>query len=77
MAKVRKAEAFDAASYVNHILKCTKEKPIPRTWKSKRLPAFLIKELMEKEEQKRIKIKQEKLEMEELKKIKNNYVPKF
>ena len=77
MAKVRMFEAFDAEKYVKDILQRTKEKPIPKTWKSKRLPEFLIKELMEKEELKKIKKRQENLETEALKKIKDNYQPKF
>lgn len=77
MAKVRHFETFNAVNYVNDMLKNTKEKPLPRTWKGKRLPAFLIKELMEKEEMKRILRIKEKEEMQELKKIKDNYVSKL
>lgn len=73
MAKVRKYESFDAAEYVNYVLETAKAKPIPRVWKGKRLPQFLIKDLMEKEKFKKIKNMQEIQEREELKKIKNNY----
>ncbi|XP_063848606.1 uncharacterized protein LOC135093322 isoform X1 [Scylla paramamosain] len=73
MAKVRRYDAFDAAEYVKDILRQTKEKPTPKTWKSKRLPEFLIKELMKKEEEKKIKNRQERLKLEALQKIKDNY----
>lgn len=53
MAKIRYFEAFDAASYVADVLRRTKEKPIPRVWKGKRLPKFLIKQLMEEEKKKK------------------------
>ncbi|KAG7158639.1 hypothetical protein Hamer_G011298 [Homarus americanus] len=50
MAKVRDFEAFDAANYVTDVLRRTKEKPIPRFWKGKRLPQPIIQQLMEEEE---------------------------
>lgn len=77
MAKVRKFESFDAVNYVRDVLQVTKIKPTPRTFKGKRLPEFLIKELMEKERLKKIKNRQESLEREELKIIKNNYTNKL
>ncbi|XP_045131872.1 uncharacterized protein LOC123516516 [Portunus trituberculatus] len=73
MAKVRRYDAFDAEEYVKDFLRQTKEKPIPKTWKSKHLPEFLIKELMKKEEEKKIKNRQERLKLEALQKIKDNY----
>ncbi|XP_042865125.1 uncharacterized protein LOC122248861 isoform X2 [Penaeus japonicus] len=57
MAKIRAAEAFDAAAYVANILRTTKEKPIPRFWRGKRLPADIIKQLMEEKELKQQKRK--------------------
>lgn len=77
MTRVRKFEAFDAVNYVTDVLQQIKAKPIPRTWKGKRLPEFLIKELIEKERVKKIMNKQEILDREELKKIKNNYTNKL
>lgn len=73
MAKVRRYDAFEAVEYVKDFLRQTKEKPIPKTWKSKRLPEFLIKELMKKEEEKKIKNRQERLKLEALQKIKDSY----
>lgn len=73
MARVRQFESFNANEHVKNVLHLTKVKPIPRLWKGKRLPEFLIKELMEKERLKKIKNRQEALEKEELKIIKNNY----
>ncbi|XP_076062550.1 uncharacterized protein LOC143037852 [Oratosquilla oratoria] len=46
MAKIRKAEAFDAEEYVARFLQETKEKPIPKFWRGKRLPRDIIKQLM-------------------------------
>lgn len=77
MAKVHKFESFNAVSYVKEVLQITKEKPTPRTFKGKRLPEFLIKELMEKERLKKIKNRQEALVREELKIIKKNYTNKL
>lgn len=57
MAKICAAEAFDAAAHVANILRITKEKPIPKFWKGKRLPAEIIKQLMEEEELKKQKRK--------------------
>lgn len=73
MAKVRRYEAFDAAEYVKDFLQKTKEKPIPKTWKSKRLPEFLIKELIKEKEEKKMKHREQKLRLEALQKIKDNY----
>lgn len=58
MARIHKYAAFDAAKYVEDVLRRTKEKPIPRTWKGKRLPEFLIKQLMEENEEKKKKKQQ-------------------
>lgn len=57
MAKIRAAEAFDAAAHVANILRITKEKPIPKFWRGKRLPTDIIKQLMEEEELKKQKRK--------------------
>lgn len=74
MARVRDFEAFDAVTYVSDILKRFNEKPLPKTWEGKRLPAFVIKELMEKAELKRLLRIKEKQDMQEFQKIKDKYV---
>ena len=49
MAKVKDAEAFSAEAYVTEKLNKVNEVPLPRYWKGKRLPQFIIKDLVEKE----------------------------
>jgi len=58
MARVREAEAFDAEAYVADFLRQTKEKPIPKFYKGKRLPKEIIYDLQEKDRQKRLKVEQ-------------------
>lgn len=77
MVRVHNYEAFDAVKHVADVLQLTKAKPTPRTWKGKRLPEFIIKELLEEEKLIAIKKKQAILVTEELKKIKDNYTNKL
>lgn len=44
IAQIKDAEAFNAAQYVSDKLRQAKETPLPRYWKGRRLPAFIIKE---------------------------------
>ncbi|KAF4525661.1 hypothetical protein B566_EDAN001261 [Ephemera danica] len=46
LTQIREAEKFDAEAYVTEKLRQAKEKPLPRTWKGRRLPEFLIKQYM-------------------------------
>ncbi|XP_055370857.1 uncharacterized protein LOC129605246 [Condylostylus longicornis] len=42
--QIKEAERFSAEQYVEQKLKQANEVPIPRFWKGRRLPAFIIKE---------------------------------
>ncbi|XP_037945763.1 uncharacterized protein LOC119678146 isoform X2 [Teleopsis dalmanni] len=44
IAQVKEGEAFSAEKYVAEKLKQANEVPLPRYWKGRRLPAFIIKE---------------------------------
>lgn len=44
IAQIKDAEAFNAAKYVADKIHKAKETPLPRHWKGRRLPAFIIKE---------------------------------
>ncbi|XP_065372237.1 uncharacterized protein Pdhb isoform X2 [Calliphora vicina] len=44
IAQIKDAEAFNAEKYVADKLHQAKETPLPRYWKGRRLPAFIIKE---------------------------------
>ncbi|KAM7364538.1 pyruvate dehydrogenase E1 beta subunit isoform 2-T3 [Cochliomyia hominivorax] len=44
IAQIKDAEAFNAVKYVADKLQQAKETPLPRYWKGRRLPAFIIKE---------------------------------
>ncbi|KAF6213943.1 hypothetical protein GE061_011671 [Apolygus lucorum] len=47
MGKIREAEKFDAAAYAAAKIEKSNQVLIPKLWKGKRLPEFLIKELLE------------------------------
>lgn len=49
-AEIREAEKFSAEAYVAEKIRKATETPIPRFWKGKRLPQFIIKEKLEQEE---------------------------
>lgn len=44
IAQIKEAEAFNAAQYVASKIQQANETPLPRYWKGRRLPAFIIKE---------------------------------
>uniref|UniRef100_A0A1I8MP02 Pyruvate dehydrogenase E1 component subunit beta n=1 Tax=Musca domestica TaxID=7370 RepID=A0A1I8MP02_MUSDO len=44
LAQIKDAEAFNAAKFVADKIQQAKETPLPRHWKGRRLPAFIIKE---------------------------------
>ncbi|KAJ4440246.1 hypothetical protein ANN_08385 [Periplaneta americana] len=44
IAQIKEAEKFDAKKYVEERLQKAHEMPLPRTWKGKRLPFFIIKQ---------------------------------
>jgi hypothetical protein len=60
MEKVSVAKKFDAQKYVADYLDDLHKPLIPRTFKGKNLPEFLIKELMEKEELEKQRVAAEK-----------------
>jgi len=52
IAKVNEAKKFDAEKYVDEYLEDMKYKLVPKTYKGRRLPQFLIEELLEKDAKK-------------------------
>lgn len=44
IAQIKEAEAFSAENYVAEKIQKATETPIPRFWKGKRLPEFIIRE---------------------------------
>jgi hypothetical protein len=44
IAQIKEAEKFDAEKYVAERLQEVHKVPLPRTWKGKRLPFFIIKQ---------------------------------
>lgn len=44
IAQIKDAEKFDAVQYVAEKIKKATEVPIPKLWKGKRLPEFLIRQ---------------------------------
>ena len=48
LAQMEEAQNFDAAAYVNEKLAKAKQVPLPKTIKSKSLPAFLVKQILDK-----------------------------
>lgn len=61
--KMAEARAFSAEEYVENKLKLAKIPPLDRRWKGKRLPAFIILELREEEEKKKLKEKFDRWEV--------------
>ena len=47
MTKIREAETFSAEQFVTEKIRKATETPLPRFWKHRRLPQFIIKELVE------------------------------
>lgn len=56
-AEIRDAEKFSAEQYVAEKIRSATEIPIPRFWKGRRLPQFIIKEMLNQEEKKKIQQK--------------------
>lgn len=56
MAKIRETEKFDAVAYATQKINKANEVLIPKLWKGKRLPEFLIKELLVEKENKKAKV---------------------
>lgn len=56
-AKIREAEKFSAEAYVAEKIRLATETPIPRFWKNRRLPQFIIKEKLEIQERKKTRKK--------------------
>ncbi|KRF83225.1 uncharacterized protein Pdhb isoform X2 [Drosophila virilis] len=44
MSQIKQAESFNAEQYVAEVLRQANEVPLPRYWKGRRLPAFIIKQ---------------------------------
>lgn len=44
LAQIHKAEQFDAANYVSDKIRQATEVPIPKLWKGRRLPEFIIRQ---------------------------------
>ncbi|XP_003736426.2 uncharacterized protein Pdhb isoform X2 [Drosophila pseudoobscura] len=44
MAQIKQAESFSAEQHVAEILRQANDNPLPRFWKGRRLPAFIIKQ---------------------------------
>lgn len=44
LTQIREAEKFSAEQYVSEKIRQATETPIPRFWKGKRLPQFIIKQ---------------------------------
>lgn len=63
VSQIREAEKFSAEQYVADKIRQATEAPIPRFWKHRRLPQFLIKQKIEEEakikEQKKFKMWEE------------------
>lgn len=55
--KIKQAQKFSAEEYVTEKIRIATEDPIPRYWKHRRLPEWLVKDLMQKEEQKKVEKK--------------------
>jgi len=56
-AEIREAESFSAEAYVAEKIRQATESPIPRFWKGKRLPQFIIRQKLETEEMKKTRQK--------------------
>jgi len=63
IAQIKEAEKFSAEQYVADKLKQANDNPIPKYWRGKRLPEFVVKELMEKQEKKRAWHERERLKL--------------
>lgn len=55
--QIKAAQKFSAEDHVNEMIRKATENPPPRFYKSRRLPTWLILELLEKENQKKLEKK--------------------
>jgi len=46
IARIKDAENFSAEAYINEKFRQAYEPPFPRTWKGKRLPVFIMRQLI-------------------------------
>ncbi|BES91640.1 Hypothetical protein NTJ_04448 [Nesidiocoris tenuis] len=60
MAQIRESKKFDAAAYVAEKLRQANEVPLPKYWRGKRLPEFVIKDLLKEKQEKWLKIEARK-----------------
>lgn len=65
--QIKEAEKFSAEDYVTAKLNKLNENPLPRYWKGKRLPQFIIKDLVEEEKIKKAKFAAQRERIEKYK----------
>lgn len=70
LGQLKEAEKFSAEEYVETKIKQATDVPLPRYWKGKRLPAFIIKELIEKDQLKKQRIQEKKERFEKYRHVK-------
>lgn len=70
VAQIKEAEKFSAEEYVEEKIKKATDVPLPRYWKGKRLPAFIIKELIEEDRLKKQRILEKKERFEKYRHVK-------
>lgn len=55
IAQIKEAEKFSAEQYVSEKIRQANETPVPRFWKGRQLPAFIVKQKMDELEAKKRK----------------------
>lgn len=70
LVQIKEAEKFSAEEYVAEKIKQATDVPLPRYWKGKRLPAFIIKDLIEEEQLKKQKCEEKKERFEKYRHMK-------
>lgn len=63
IAKVNEANKFDPEKYVDEYLEDMKYELIPKTYKGRRLPQWLIKQILEEDEQKEERVRKNNTNM--------------
>lgn len=74
LAKVNDAENFNAALYAKEKARVANEKPFPRRWKGKKLPRFVIEDLIAKRDKKRAEREASQLKRKSMSMNVNDYV---
>lgn len=74
LAKVSNADNFNAELYAKEKATVANEIPFPRRWKGKRLPQFVIKDLIEKRDKKRAEIEASQLKRKRMSMNVDDYV---